>query len=433
MRYYDDLIDESFLLLRDVEEILTVDTAVQNHVASSPLLAFNYRISPFSATNITLSNNVTISVPDVIILALNNTFQTMLSYQTLGLYDPITDLETDAITDLDGGIVTSLSYLTDVQLIISLGITVQNALQELISTSPELVLPVQDIVASNSLAELKTVTPTLAGALNILSNSATQLLPTQQAYLARALLFTLSNAVHEHIADSDVGLAYNYFLGVDSSLQRQVVDSITSSVAHSILAGSSVQEIRDDTAYLAGAISTLLSDSLQTITSDALVTGLAANLLADNTLQTVTDADVICHVVYALLLNTATQIINDSGIDTQIEGLLVSINDALNQIKSTSPTLTGILSLLINDSRNLILADDAYVATGILMAINDGLQQLDTDSINLVRELLLITQNALHEQTATRPGVTVEELAVMVRHILARGYYLFKTRTKNKR
>lgn len=431
MRYYDDLLEESFLLLRDVEQILTVDTALAVQVVSEPVLAFDYRISPYSAVNILTSDKVAVSVPDAIVLAINSALQTMLSYQSLTTYDPIMDMESGTITDLLGSPITSVTYLTDVQLIVSLGITVQNALQELIDTESSILTAT--LLANNALQELKTITPTLSGALNLFANSATQLLPTQQAYLARALLITISNALNAHIAGGPLGLTYEHSLTVGTALQEQITGAITASVAHNIISGNSLAEIKDDTAYLARAVSTLLGDSLQTISSDTLATSFAANLLADDCLHQHTHTDVIWHVAHALLLNTATQIVADSGTLLQLEEFLLGINDSVNQVISTSPVLSAIFSLLINDSRNLVLTDDAYIARQLFMSINNGLQQLDSDSIHFSQEFLLVIQNALQTIPTVGPRLTTEELATMVRDVLARGYYFFKARTKTKR
>jgi hypothetical protein len=116
-----------------------------------------------------------------------------------------------------------------------------------------------------------------------------------------------------------------------------------------------------------------------------------------------------------------------------LEEFLLAMSDAFNRVTTTSPTLLGVMSLLLGDSQSLILTDDAFVSRQFILDITSGLQRLDTDSIHFAQELLLVIQNALQTQTTISPRITTEELVVLVRDILARGYYFFKARTKTKR
>jgi hypothetical protein len=355
----------------------------------------------------------------------------LVSYQSATTYDPITDLDGGAITDLAGDPITDLSYLTDVQLIISYGITVVNAVNELLSTSPGLVLPSLNVV--NALNELPTTEPLLSRISALLVNSASQLQPTEQAYIARAILFALTNALNEQTVDSISNITFEYPLTTASSVNEQIADAITTSAAHSLVTGSGVNEVLDDTAYLAGALAASINDCVQTLSSDSLGMGITANILADSCWNNVTDNLVLINAVYALLLNTATQLqISDNAI-AELGEFFITVNDAVQTLPDISPTLAAVFGMLINDSRNLILTDDAYVARALATSLTDALQEISSDNVHFAQAFTLAIQNALNELSSDSPGVTLDHLVALIREVLARGYYFFKAKDKLRR
>jgi hypothetical protein len=93
------------------------------------------------------------------------------------------------------------------------------------------------------------------------------------------------------------------------------------------------------------------------------------------------------------------------------------------------------MSLLINDSQHLTIADNAYVAREFMMALSDSLHQLAADNIDFVTAeiILLALEDALQAVSTVEPRITSEALVALVRDVLARGYYFFKARTKTKR
>jgi len=430
MRFYDDLIDESFLLLREQEQILSLNRSLNTQVCDSLSLYGGWRIPTTSTVHYIISTEPVLFVPDTISLVVNSILHTMLSYQSLTTYDPILDESGHAITDFLGDPVTSLSFLTDVQLIISYGITVANAINELISTSPELVLP--DLLMSDGINLIPTDSPLLSRISALLINNAAQLQPTDQAYIARALLTTISNALNEQIIDHITNITFEYPVIPSNSLQEQITDAITASVAHGLITGNTLNELTDDTAYLLRNIAALLNDSLQILSSDSISTKIVANLLADNALNRIQQPEILVHAVYALLLNSITQNIVDTGATGFGESLL-AMQDAISRLVDISPTLTAIFSLLANDSQNLLVTDDAYIARNIMTTLANSLQELDSENVHFSRAFILAIQNALQTHVAGSPRITLESLTTLVREVLARGYYFFKARTKTRR